>query len=104
MFSRYSSRFAHRGDVVAICPRVHMPISHGGTKTLGWTQSPIHKVRHLDFKYLLKADDDTFVCVRRLAMFLHAQPDAIKDKIYAGVPTACNLPSNPNKHVSSATK
>lgn len=58
------------------------------------------KVRHIDFKYLLKADDDTFVCVQRLANFLHDQPEESKDKIYAGVPTACNSPSNPSKKVS----
>lgn len=57
------------------------------------------KVRHVDFKFLLKADDDTFVCVQRLADFLHDQPEESKDKIYAGVPTACYSPSNPSKKV-----
>ncbi|CAM9145195.1 unnamed protein product, partial [Hapterophycus canaliculatus] len=53
-------------------------------------------VRHIDFKFLLKADDDTFVCVERLAGFLHDQPEENKDKIYAGVPTACSS-TNPSK-------
>lgn len=58
-----------------------------------------NKVRHVSFKYLLKADDDTFVCMQRLATFLHDQPEESKDKIFAGVPTACNLPTNPSIHV-----
>lgn len=53
----------------------------------------------MSFKYLLKADDDTFICIKRVATFLHDQPEASKDKIYAGVPTACNVPTNPNRHV-----
>ena len=57
------------------------------------------KVRHIDFKFLLKADDDTFVCVERLANFLHNQPEESKDKLYAGVPTSCNAPSNPARNV-----
>lgn len=54
------------------------------------------QVKHINFKYLLKADDDTFVCVRRVANFLLKQPPQKKDKIFAGVPTACNLPTNPH--------
>lgn len=54
----------------------------------------------MDFRYLLKADDDSFVCVNRVASFLHDQPEQVKERIYAGVPTACNLRTNPNKHVS----
>lgn len=57
------------------------------------------QVRHIDFKFLLKSDDDTFVCVKRLAAFLHEQPREVRDSIYAGVPTACNLRTNPNKKV-----
>lgn len=53
----------------------------------------------MDFKFLLKADDDTFVCVERLANFLHDQPEESKDKLYAGVPTSCNSPSNPSRNV-----
>ena len=56
-------------------------------------------MRHIDFKFLLKADDDTFVCVERLANFLHNQPEGNKDKLYAGVPTSCNAPSNPRRNV-----
>lgn len=54
----------------------------------------------MKFKYLLKSDDDTLVCMKRLAAFLHEQPEETRDKIYAGVPTACNLPTNPNRYVS----
>ncbi|CAM9729749.1 unnamed protein product, partial [Laminaria digitata] len=61
-------------------------------------------VRHVSFKYLLKADDDTFICIKRVATFLHDQPEASKDKIYAGVPTACNVPTNPNRHVGHVIK
>ncbi|CBJ27625.1 beta-1,3-n-acetylglucosaminyltransferase, putative [Ectocarpus siliculosus] len=61
-------------------------------------------VRHIDFKFLLKADDDTFVCVERLANFLHNQPEESKDKIYAGVPTACNSPANPSVKVGRVIK
>ncbi|CAN0055017.1 unnamed protein product, partial [Ectocarpus fasciculatus] len=61
-------------------------------------------VRHIDFKFLLKADDDTFVCVERLANFLHNQPEESKDKIYAGVPTACNSPANPSVNVGRVIK
>ncbi|CAM9562688.1 unnamed protein product, partial [Choristocarpus tenellus] len=53
-------------------------------------------VKHFDFKYLLKGDDDTFVCLKRIATFLHDQPKHVQPKLYAGVPTACNLPTNPN--------
>eukprot|EP00752_Nemacystus_decipiens_P006800 g6105.t1 len=55
-------------------------------------------VRHIDFKFLLKADDDTFVCVQRLANFLHNQPEESKDKLYAGVPTSCNAPTSPARN------
>lgn len=57
------------------------------------------QVRHISFKYLLKADDDSFVCVQRVATFLHDQPDELKYKIYAGVPTFCNLYTGEYKHV-----
>lgn len=60
------------------------------------------KVRHIDFKFLLKADDDTFVCVERLANFLHDQPEETKDRLYAGVPTYCNDPTHLPKDVRTA--
>lgn len=53
-------------------------------------------MRHFDFKYLLKADDDTFVCLARIASMLHDLPPEIGDRVYAGVPTACNHPDNPD--------
>eukprot|EP00903_Cladosiphon_okamuranus_P012084 g11343.t2 len=61
-----------------------------------WFPLPLSReeVRHIDFKFLLKADDDTFVCVERLAKFLHNQPEESKDKLYAGVPTFCKAETN----------
>ncbi|CAM9733993.1 unnamed protein product, partial [Discosporangium mesarthrocarpum] len=56
-------------------------------------------VKHFDFKYLLKADDDTFVCLQRIAAFLLRQPVHVQPRLYAGVPTACKLATNPNNQV-----
>lgn len=53
-------------------------------------------MRHFDFQYLLKADDDTFVCLTRIASMLHDLDPEVADKIYAGVPTACNQDTNPD--------
>lgn len=60
----------------------------------------ISQVRHFDFQYLLKADDDSFVCLTRIASMLHDLDPEIADKIYAGVPTACNQDTNPDYWVS----
>ena len=54
------------------------------------------QVRHFDFKFLLKADDDSFVCLARIASMLHDLDPAVTDKVYAGVPTACNQTTNPD--------
>lgn len=54
------------------------------------------QVRHFDFKFLLKADDDSFVCLARIASMLHDLDPAVTDKVYAGVPTACNQATNPD--------
>ena len=54
------------------------------------------QVRHFDFEFLLKADDDSFVCLTRIASMLHDLDPAVTDKVYAGVPTACNQTTNPD--------
>ncbi|CAM9998220.1 unnamed protein product, partial [Discosporangium mesarthrocarpum] len=51
-------------------------------------------VKHFEFKYLLKSDDDTFVCLSRVANLLYTQPLEVQPRLYAGVPTACNQASN----------
>lgn len=54
------------------------------------------QVRHFDFQYLLKADDDSFVCLSRIASMLHDLDPEISGRVYAGVPTACNQRTNPD--------
>jgi hypothetical protein len=48
-----------------------------------------------NFRYLIKADDDTFMCFQRMAAHVHALPAETRAKIYGGIPTACGLDSNP---------
>ncbi|CAB1098849.1 GT31 [Ectocarpus sp. CCAP 1310/34] len=63
------------------------------------TKKMLEAVKHVRFKYLLKTDDDTFVCLRRTASQMHLVPAHIKPKVYGGIPTACHLPNNPNDAV-----
>jgi hypothetical protein len=51
--------------------------------------------RSLKRRYLIKADDDTFMCFKRMAAHVHALPAETRAKIYGGIPTACGLDSNP---------
>ncbi|CAN0264331.1 unnamed protein product [Ectocarpus sp. 12 AP-2014] len=60
------------------------------------TKAMLCLVRHFDFEFLLKADDDSFVCLTRIASMLHDLDPEIKGKVYAGVPTACNQSTNPD--------
>ena len=53
-------------------------------------------MQYYNFKFLLKADDDSFVCLRRITSMLHDMDPAIHDRVYAGVPTYCNNPTNPD--------
>lgn len=55
------------------------------------TKGMMSLVKHFNFKYLMKADDDTFVCLKMVAEKLHNLPEAVQPKVYAGVPTACNI-------------
>ncbi|CAN0399852.1 unnamed protein product [Ectocarpus fasciculatus] len=63
------------------------------------TKKMLEAVKHVRFKYLLKADDDTFVCLRRTASQMHLVPAHIKPKVYGGIPTACHLANNPDDAV-----
>lgn len=58
-------------------------------------------MRYFDFRWLLKADDDTFVCLGRIASMLHDLPPEVSDKVYAGVPTACDQRTNTDFWVRS---
>ncbi|CAM9135253.1 unnamed protein product [Ectocarpus sp. 6 AP-2014] len=60
------------------------------------TKAMLCLVRHFDFEFLLKADDDSFVCLTRIASMLHDLDPEIRGKVYAGVPTACNQSTNPD--------
>ncbi|CAB1113042.1 GT31 [Ectocarpus sp. CCAP 1310/34] len=60
------------------------------------TKAMLCLVRHFDFEFLLKADDDSFVCLTRIASMLHDLDPEISGKVYAGVPTACNQSTNPD--------
>ncbi|CAN0141822.1 unnamed protein product, partial [Phaeothamnion confervicola] len=59
------------------------------------TKRMVSVTRHLHFRYLLKGDDDTFVCFDRVARFLHGLPEDVKPRVYAGIPTACGLDRHP---------
>lgn len=61
----------------------------------------LDQVRHFDFQFLLKADDDSFVCLARIASMLHDLDPDISSRIYAGVPTACNQVTNTDYWVRS---
>lgn len=53
-------------------------------------------VDHIDLKYLIKSDDDTIVCLRRLLTKLLDVPEDRQEKVYAGVATYCGAyPDNP---------
>jgi hypothetical protein len=43
----------------------------------------------------MKADDDTFVCVRRVLQRMHDLPRHIQPKVYAGITTTCGMPQLP---------
>jgi len=61
------------------------------------TKQMMALTNHFSFKYLIKSDDDTFLCLRRLATLLSTLPEDKLSKIYAGVPTACGVHrKNPN--------
>ncbi|KAG5178399.1 galactosyltransferase-domain-containing protein [Tribonema minus] len=58
------------------------------------TKGMVSLLKHVNFKYLMKSDDDTFVCVQQVFHRLHNLPEETKKKVYAGVPTHCNMPGH----------
>ncbi|CAM9130572.1 unnamed protein product [Phaeothamnion confervicola] len=60
---------------------------HIAAKTLGM----MGVVTHFNFDYVMKGDEDTYVCFNLLASILHAVPAEVRGRVYAGVPTACNI-------------
>ncbi|CAN0444807.1 unnamed protein product, partial [Laminaria digitata] len=75
---------------------LYVPVAEGYRNIVFKTKAMLCLVRHFDFKFLLKADDDSFVCLARIASMLHDLDPAVTDKVYAGVPTACNQTTNPD--------
>ncbi|KAG5187682.1 hypothetical protein JKP88DRAFT_306743 [Tribonema minus] len=55
------------------------------------TKAMLSVVAHFNFKYLMKSDDDTVVCLNKVAKRMAVLPPAVQDRVYAGVPTACGL-------------
>ncbi|CAM9754890.1 unnamed protein product, partial [Hapterophycus canaliculatus] len=88
---------AEHGDLMDDVLFVKVP--KGYRNIAAKTKKMLEAVKHVRFKYLLKADDDTFVCLRRTASQMHLVPAHIKPKVYGGIPTACHLPNNPNETV-----
>jgi hypothetical protein len=43
---------------------------------------------------MMKADDDTFVCIRQVFKRLNDLPEETRTKVYAGVPTHCDMPGH----------
>ncbi|CAM9130495.1 unnamed protein product [Phaeothamnion confervicola] len=78
------------GDVL------YVDVESGYSHIAAKTRSMMAVVTHFDFDYLMKGDEDTFVCFNLLASVLHAVPPAARGRVYAGVPTACKLePTKP---------
>jgi hypothetical protein len=81
------------GDLIGDVLYVNVP--RGYRNIVHKTKAMLSVVRHFDFNFLLKADDDTVVCFNKLAKHLLALPSEEQKIIYAGVPTGCGLDSNP---------
>eukprot|EP00903_Cladosiphon_okamuranus_P008892 g8512.t1 len=78
---------------------LYVNVEKGYRNIAAKTKKMLEAVKHFRFKYLLKADDDTFVCLRRTASQMHLVPAHIQPKVYGGIPTACHLPNNPDNAV-----
>ncbi|CAM9097896.1 unnamed protein product, partial [Ascophyllum nodosum] len=75
---------------------LYVPVPEGYHNIVLKTKAMLRLVQYYNFKFLLKADDDSFVCLRRITSMLHDMDPAIHDRVYAGVPTYCNNPTNPD--------
>ncbi|CAM9480562.1 unnamed protein product [Pylaiella littoralis] len=73
---------------------LYVNVADGYRNIVRKTRAMLYLVRHFDFQFLLKADDDSFVCLARIASMLHDLDPDISSRIYAGVPTACNQVTN----------
>lgn len=82
---------AENGDLVGDV--LYVKVQKGYRNIVAKTKKMLEAVKHVRFKYLLKSDDDTFVCLRRTASQMHLVPPHIKPKVYGGIPTACHLPN-----------
>eukprot|EP00904_Undaria_pinnatifida_P001183 jgi/Undpi1/11065/HiC_scaffold_30.g13363.m1 len=93
---------AEKGDMMDDV--LFVKVKKGYRNIVAKTKKMLEAVKHVRFKYLLKADDDTFVCLRRTASQMHLVPPHIKPKVYGGIPTACHLPNNPDEAVGRVIK
>ncbi|KAG5178502.1 galactosyltransferase-domain-containing protein [Tribonema minus] len=85
---------SEEGDLVGDILYVQCPA--GYRNIVQKTKAMLSIVTHFNHKYLMKSDDDTFVCLNRVAKRMFTLPPAVKEKVYAGIPTACGLESNPH--------